>query len=407
MSSTHQSRLVAYEPTRESGLKRLEKFVPRAGLSYATQRNFDLGPGNHVSVSTLSAWIKHRLITEQEVLSHVLTKHPLSEALPFVQEVFWRGYFKGWLQHRPSVWFSYQDNLAHARNDLERSAVLKSTYDEAIKGRTGIECFDHWSRELRTTGYLHNHARMWFASIWIFTLRLPWELGASFFMNHLIDGDPAANTLSWRWVAGLHTKGKTYLAQPTNIAKFTNGRFNPIGQLAQKADPIVDHIEHPIVPLPRQEQMPEGDVLLLVTPQDCLPETALPRKPAGVLGLLPSAPHTRNEKVTKFEYGAVSDAVLRIGDGSGSVITAKDWSVSIIDAAERSGVSQIVTLAPALGPVAHHLETAKSELEKSGLRLYQHQRAYDLEVWPHATKGFFKLKKKIPEILSRLALPIS
>jgi deoxyribodipyrimidine photo-lyase len=65
-------------------------------------------------------------------------------------------------------------------------------------------------QELVETGYLHNHARMWFASIWIFTLRLPWELGADFFLRHLLDGDAASNTLSWRWVAGLHTKGKHY-----------------------------------------------------------------------------------------------------------------------------------------------------------------------------------------------------
>ena len=96
-------------------------------------------------------------------------------------------------------------------------------------GATGIDCFDAWARELVATGYLHNHARMWFASIWIFTLRLPWELGADFFLRHLIDGDPASNTLSWRWVAGLQTAGKTYLATAENIARFTGGRFAPQG----------------------------------------------------------------------------------------------------------------------------------------------------------------------------------
>ena len=66
---------------------------------------------------------------------------------------------------------------------------------------------------------------MWFASIWIHTLNLPWQLGADFFKN-LLDGDPASNTLSWRWVAGLHTQGKCYLATENNIKKFTNNRFN-------------------------------------------------------------------------------------------------------------------------------------------------------------------------------------
>ena len=63
---------------------------------------------------------------------------------------------------------------------------------------------------------------MWFASIWIFTLNLPWQLGADFFMQHLLDGDPASNTLSWRWVAGIQTKGKNYLARKSNIEKYSN-----------------------------------------------------------------------------------------------------------------------------------------------------------------------------------------
>ena len=66
---------------------------------------------------------------------------------------------------------------------------------------------------------------MWFASIWIHTLKLPWELGANFFLKNLVDGDPASNTLSWRWVAGLHTKGKCYVASEDNIKKFSNGRY--------------------------------------------------------------------------------------------------------------------------------------------------------------------------------------
>ncbi len=173
------------------------------------------------AVSKLSPWIRHRLVTEQEVLARILGAHPTAETISFVQEVFWRSYFKGWLEQHPSVWDRYLVSLDIALENLGND------YSEAISGRTGIACFDHWCAELIQTGYLHNHARMWFASIWIFTLRLPWELGAAFFLIHLIDGDPASNTLSWRWVGGLHTKGKTYLASASNIARFTNGGLNP------------------------------------------------------------------------------------------------------------------------------------------------------------------------------------
>jgi deoxyribodipyrimidine photo-lyase len=71
-----------------------------------------------------------------------------------------------------------------------------------MNGQTGLDCFDSWASELIETGYLHNNARMWFASIWIFTL-------------------------GWRWVAGLHTRGKPYPADAQNIATFTAGRFAP------------------------------------------------------------------------------------------------------------------------------------------------------------------------------------
>ena len=110
---------------------------------------------------------------------------------------------------------------------LEKDKRLRAGYLAAIDGETGIECFDAWSAELRETGYLHNHARMWFASIWIFTLKLPWRLGADFFYRHLLDGDAASNTLSWRWVAGLHTRGKPYAARADNIATYSEGRFTP------------------------------------------------------------------------------------------------------------------------------------------------------------------------------------
>ena len=112
-------------------------------------------------------------------------------------------------------------------------------YKKAIEGNTNIECFNEWVNELKENNYLHNHARMWFASIWVFTLELPWQLGAEFFMKHLYDGDAAANTLGWRWVAGIQTQGKNYLASEWNIKKFTNNRFSNI-KLNENAPPIIN-----------------------------------------------------------------------------------------------------------------------------------------------------------------------
>ena len=188
------------DPSREAGLRRLRDFAHRAGPQYAKSRNFDFGPERRGNVSMLSPYLRHRLVLEEEVLEAVLQQHSDSAAGKFIQEVFWRTYFKGWLEQRPSVWTEYRRSVARLLQTLNDDAEMLQRYESAIAGNTGIDCFDAGARELTTHGYLHNHARMWFASIWVFTLRLPWQLGADFFFRYLADGDPAANTLGWRWV---------------------------------------------------------------------------------------------------------------------------------------------------------------------------------------------------------------
>jgi len=215
-----------FTPTRTRGLARLAEFLPAAGRRYADTRNADDGPaeGGRSNVSQLSPWLHAGLIGEREVLEAVLRRHSPRAAEKFVAEVFWRIYFKGYLEQRPAIWADYCSGRDGALAAADANAGLRRAYSEAVEGRTGIEAFDAWARELVATGYLHNHARMWFASIWIFTLRLDWRLGADFFLRHLMDADAASNTLSWRWVAGLHTKGKHYLARADNIARYTAGR---------------------------------------------------------------------------------------------------------------------------------------------------------------------------------------
>ena len=228
---------MTWQPTRQAALECLRAFLPQAGRAYAANRNFDLGPQDRTNVSGLSPYIRHRLILEEEVLPATLQRHSLSTAAKFLQEVFWRTYFKGWLEQRPLVWTRYRTELEALVQRLEKDDSLRERYTRAVEGETGIQCFDSWATELLRTGYLHNHARMWFASIWIFTLDLPWQLGADFLYRHLLDGDPASNTLGWRWVGGLHTQGKTYLARASNIARYTHSRFNPQGQLAAEGPP--------------------------------------------------------------------------------------------------------------------------------------------------------------------------
>lgn len=393
---------VDFVPTRAAGLRRLDQFVARSGRHYASTRNYDFGADRRSNVSALSPWLRHRLITEEEVLARILANHSASAAEKFIQEVFWRGYFKGWLEQRPSVWTAYQKSLVQHLQRLDSDPALHATYRDAVSGNTGIDCFDHWAHELIGTGYLHNHARIWMASIWIFTLRLPWQLGADLFLRHLLDGDLASNTLSWRWVAGLHTKGKTYLARPDNIAKYTQGRFQPKG-LAKVAEPLVDTCDHPRVPIPRAQSGPQHPFVLLLTEDDIGGADILP-PPAGAIGLLAThgrSPLAVGDIAGAFAQGAMAAALAPFG---GDVRAADDWSASLIEAAQRAGVTTIATAYAPIGPARARLDRAEPNLRAAGISLCRVMRPYDQITWPHAKAGFFGLKKKIPAILQDLHL---
>ena len=193
-------------PTREAGLRQLALFLPHAGADYQARRNTDFGPDQRDNVSQLSGYLRHRLIDEIEVLRAVTEAHgPRCET--FVREVLWRAYFKGYLEQRPQIWARYRRERDAWLETLTSDAALASRYDEAINGRTGIEAFDAFAQEIASRGYLHNHARMLLASIWVFTLGLPWELGADWTFRQFLDGDAASNTLSWRCLAQVGSQG--------------------------------------------------------------------------------------------------------------------------------------------------------------------------------------------------------
>jgi deoxyribodipyrimidine photo-lyase len=388
-----------FPPLRAAALDRLENFVPGAGQHYAADRNADPGPGRKSAVSKLSPYLRHRLVTEAEAVGAVLARHTLDAAEKFVQEVLWRTYWKGWLEMHPAAW----SRFVAERDAHEASSAVAA----AEKGETGIEGFDDWARELVATGYLHNHARMWFASIWIFTLRLPWALGADFFLRHLADADPASNTLSWRWVAGLQTAGKTYLATRDNIARYTDGRFSPQG-LATQAIALTEASLPPARPLaPLPAEAPNSPALLLVTSEDLHPESLFDRQTRFVAALVVAdadllwGAHARN-----FVRGAASDAATRVAHhfGCPAQVAAKLDAATIVAAARAAGVRQIATAAAAVGPVADALAQLAPALAKEGFALAIVRRRWDSAFWPHATRGFFAFKKQIPANLRELGL---
>ena len=426
------ARLDPWRANRASGLRGLRGFVPRAGSGYTERRNYDFGPEDRSNVSGLSPLLRHRLVLEEEVLKAVLAEHPLAQSESFVQEVFWRGYYKGWLEHRPDVWRDYGEALRLGADRLRSDPSLASRYADAVAGRTGIACFDAWAHELQQIGYLHNHARMWFASLWIYTLELPWALGADFFLRHLLDADAASNTLSWRWVCGLHTAGKTYLARASNIERFTGGRFRPGDELAQEAParqeeaPARDmNASAPVVPGAALLSGSKGSNLdrvgLIVTEEDgCTESIPWPASPVATLGLESASLRARvpelgpvSDRARAFSRGAILDALQRsrtVTDASvaaelGAEPTSIEEAAAMIGAwARRHRVDTLVTAYLPVGPTRDLFRGAAQRLGAEGLGWIEIRRRYDDIVWPHATKGFFALKKRIPEMLAALEI---
>jgi deoxyribodipyrimidine photo-lyase len=358
------------------------------GRAYAEGRNHDPGPGKPRHVSALSPYIRHRLITEQEVVAAAIAAHGAEAAQKFIQEVFWRSYWKGWLAQRPAVWDGYRARVVAAVQ------VPPEGYAAAIEGRTGIACFDAWVRELVETGYVHNHARMWFASVWIFTLRLPWELGADFFLRHLLDGDAASNTLSWRWVAGLHTKGKHYVARAENIARYTGGRFAPHGALNETPMPL----QEPDLPAPRPIPVlptpQRGPVVWLLHEDDLHPES-LPLEGLEVqrvIGL--SCPAARSPLgaaplVQRFVDGALEDGLARAAQHFGvpAEPVVRDDLPAIL-------ARDVVVMPEApVGWVADFLRP---------YAVVPLRRHWDAACWPLAGRGFFPFGQHIPRLCAAL-----
>jgi deoxyribodipyrimidine photo-lyase len=385
----------AFPAERAAALRLLADFAPRMGEEYARGRNSDPGPGRRRDVSRLSPALRHRLVTESEVVGTALHQHGAAAARKFIEEVFWRSYWKGFLQLRPAIWSDYRLALRNDLARLDREEGLSVRLDAAVAGATGIDGFDEWVRELRETGWLHNHARMWFASIWIFTLRLPWTLGADLFLRNLLDGDPASNTLSWRWVAGLHTQGKHYVARAENIARFTEGRFNPEGQLNESPPPLDAAPLPPAQMLPAASPLPNGAVALLLHEDDLHAETLLP-------------PGTRVSAIAGF---AVPEARSPLGCAPHVAHHVRQALADGLARAARHFGAPAIELAPAdiAGWAAGHglpVVTPQAPVGwnamPQGIRPHIIRRDWDQHCWPLATHGYFRFRERIPELIAAL-----
>jgi len=374
-----------FEATKAAALNKLNNFVEKNLFEYSKLRNFDFGPENRTNISGLSPYITHGVINEKEVIEKSLSKFSFSKNEKFIQEVLWRTYWKGWLELRPNVWTDYLIELNKIRKEFKDN----QNYKNAIHGKTNIECFDHWVTELKENNYLHNHTRMWFASIWIFTLELPWQLGAEFFMQNLFDGDSASNTLGWRWVAGVQTQGKHYLASEWNIKKFTNNRFNNI-KLNENAPPKISEKTYSIIKQDFSNKNMENRNLLIFENNLSFETTDFQNNRFKKIYIISNKNENRSiklsEKVIKFKSLLIDDQKERLKNNS--------IDCDVVDISEIKNIDEsVIGLYPTVGENLDYLNSNNLKLDFLYRKLDQYS-------WQYCNKGFFNFKNYIPKIIT-------
>ena len=376
-----------FEASKAAALNRLNNFVEQNLFEYSKLRNFDFGPEKRTNISGLSPYITHGVINEKEVIEKSLSKFSFSKNEKFIQEVLWRTYWKGWLELRPNVWTDYVAELNKIREEYKDN----QNYKNAIDGKTNIECFNYWVTELKENNYLHNHTRMWFASIWIFTLELPWQLGAEFFMQHLYDGDSASNTLGWRWVAGIQTQGKHYLASEWNIKKFTNNRFNNI-KLNETAPPKVSEKTYSIVKQDFSNKNTDDENLFIFENSLSFETTDFQNHKFKKIYIISNKNENRSiklsEKVIKFKSLLISDQKQRLENNS--------INCEVVDISEVKNINEkVIALYPTVGENLDYLNSNNLKIDFLYRKLDQYS-------WQYCNKGFFNFKNYIPKIISSL-----
>ena len=376
-----------FKPSRTFAEELLNEFIDNNLVNYSKLRNFDYGPNKRSNVSCLSPYVTHGVIGEVELIKKSLNKYSFVKNEKFIQEIMWRIFWKGWMELRPDVWTDYLSELKKIREKYKND----QSYQKAVNGSTEIECFNEWVSELKENNYLHNHARMWFASIWIFTLNLPWQLGAEFFMKHLFDGDAASNTLGWRWVAGIQTQGKNYLASEWNIKKFTDNRFKNI-KLKESASPKKTEKIYPI--LKRNfinSEIEDGKNLLVFENSLSLELSEFTKNKFNKIQLITNKNQNReiklSEKTMNFKLQLFEDQKKRLKD--------KSIECELLDISEIEDIADSYLLYPTVGET---LDCLKSKKFSEVTFLY---RKLDQFSWQYCNKGFFNFKNYIPKIIQK------
>ena len=353
----------------------LENFIDNHLNSYHRLRNFDFGIKDRSNISQISKYTSHRILNEYNVIEKI---KKIDKKRKYTDEILWRLYWKGYLENYKSIWYEF--------TSFREKSATSDKISSAIDGKTGIDCFDSWIEELRENNYLHNHSRMWFASIWIFKLMLPWQLGAKLFMKHLLDGDAASNTLSWRWVAGIHTNKKPYIATKENIKKFTVNRFKDCSINSSQKINLIKNNDHLSNALPVKNNYPKSKNLIIFDNDMHISDRFDLFNSYSKVYFISNEIINKNLdyslKVIRYKESLIQNVNKLIPNS----VILKSNDVDIV----LSNQICIDVIYPGIG---HNLDFINRFAQKNKIKINYIYRDEDLIYWKYANSGFFKFKK--------------
>lgn len=208
----------AAAPTEGTQHALRERLGELDALNYGQTRNHMDG-----KVSYLSPYIRHGMVSLNAVRNAALLQASEAEQVSkFIQELAWRDFWQRiYVEYPEWIW-----------NDVEpyKTGFCADDYaddmpEDILRGETGVACIDQFIKTLLETGYMHNHTRMYVAAYVVHWRRVKWQVGAKWFLHHLLDGDPASNNLSWQWVASTFAN-KPYFFNLENVTKYASSQVN-------------------------------------------------------------------------------------------------------------------------------------------------------------------------------------
>ncbi len=220
--------------------KAMRKLLQIDPVTYARTRNY--GDGR---VTRLSAYIHHGILSLNAVRNHALGQCTQSiKITKFIQELAWRDFWQRVLTQHPQ--WAWEDAEPY-KTGFEAEDYADTLPEDIVCGTTGLACIDAFIHELTVTGYLHNHARMYLASYVVHFRRVKWQVGAQWFLKHLLDGDVASNNLSWQWVASTFSR-KPYIFNLENVDKYFRNVVDTSSQKNQLLDESYEALQAKLFP---------------------------------------------------------------------------------------------------------------------------------------------------------------